>query len=77
MQAVSFRHTLYACSGFLAAELLRADEFSEPAAPRVRTTLMRPGNGLNFEGMDSQVLRPMMTAFCLPGSAVLLVISLK
>lgn len=38
---------------------------------------MRPLSGLNLAGMDSQVRRPMITAFCLAASRVRLVRSLK
>lgn len=58
-------------------ELLCGDWFSSPAEPRLSTTFTLPGSGLNFGGMDSQVLRPITTAFCLDGSAVLVVSSLK
>lgn len=54
-----------------------AEAFSSPAAERERMTLTRPGRGRNLAGMDSQVFRPMMTAFCLLGSAVVEVRSLK
>ena len=42
---------------------------------RIKLTL--PGRGRNLSGMDSHVLRPMMTAFFLDGSVVLEVSSLK
>jgi len=38
---------------------------SSDAGVRDSTTFTRPGSGRNFAGMDSQVLRPMTTAFCL------------
>lgn len=41
------------------------------------TTLRRPGRGLNLEGMDSQVLRPISTTFCFVGESSLLVIRVK
>ena len=61
------------------AGMLPADaEFSSLlAAPRERTTFTRPGKGLNLAGIDSQVLRPMMTAFFFEGSEVFEVSSLK
>ena len=43
----------------------------------VKTTLHLPGKGLDFSGKDSQVLRPIITAFCLPEPQVRVVISLK
>lgn len=42
-----------------------------------KTTFNRPGNGRNFSGMDSQVFRPMITAFFLEEEAVYDVIFLK
>ena len=47
------------------------------APPRLRTTLIRPGSGRNFGGMDSHVLRPMITAFVNPGDGGVHVTSLK
>lgn len=52
-------------------------EFSFPSAERLRMMFKRPGRGRNLAGMDSQVRRPMMTAFCFEGSVVLQVSSLK
>jgi len=40
-------------------------------------TLVREGSGLNFGGMLSHVVRPMMTAFTSPGDGGVDVISLK
>jgi len=50
------------------------------AGSRERTTFTRPGSGRNLSGIDSHVLRPMITAFSrspTPAEAVSVVIRLK
>ena len=44
---------------------------------RVKTMFKRDGNGRNFCGIDSHVLRPIITAFCFLSSFVVVVVSLK
>lgn len=43
----------------------------------LKITLNRPASGAYLGGIDSQVLRPITTAFTLPGSTVVEVILLK
>mmetsp|Transcript_34434 Transcript_34434/g.68393 ORF Transcript_34434/g.68393 Transcript_34434/m.68393 type:complete len:310 (+) Transcript_34434:1145-2074(+) len=45
-----------------------SEDRTEASGLRLRTTLRRPGNGLNFGGIDSKVLRPITTAFTRPGT---------
>lgn len=47
-----------------------ASLFSKPSTSRVRTTFRRPLSGRRRSGIESQVLRPMMTALRRGGAGV-------
>jgi hypothetical protein len=61
---------------YMAREIGRGMHLTE-STDRVRTILSLLPSGRNFFGMESQVFRPMMTAFIRPGVTVVLVNFLK